>query len=155
LKLDKKIIKDDIIFTKNYKSYDLELIVGKKDSPSICKINLNEEIIFNGKNIKTSKVSEKTNKSKNVGYFDMDKLLFPLFIRTRKNGDRFYPLGMKHSKKVKDFFIDEKVDKNTRDEVPLILSDNKIIWVAGYRISEEFKVDKGTKNILKIEVAND
>lgn len=85
----------------------------------------------------------------------MDKILFPLFIRTRKNGDRFYPLGMKHSKKVKDFFIDEKVDKNTRDEVPLILSDNKIIWVAGYRISEEFKVDKGTKNILKIEVAND
>ena len=155
LETGKKIIKDDIIFTKNYKSYDLELIVGKKDSPSICKINLNEEIIFNGKNIKTSKVSEKTNKSKNVGYFDMDKLLFPLFIRTRKNGDRFYPLGMKHSKKVKDFFIDEKVDKNTRDEVPLILSDNKIIWVAGYRISEEFKVDKGTKNILKIEVAND
>lgn len=155
LETGKKIIKDDIIFTKNYKSYDLELIVGKKDSPSICKINLNEEIIFNGKNIKTSKVSEKTNKSKNVGYFDMDKILFPLFIRTRKNGDRFYPLGMKHSKKVKDFFIDEKVDKNTRDEVPLILSDNKIIWVAGYRISEEFKVDKGTKNILKIEVAND
>lgn len=155
LETGKKIIKDDIIFTKNYKSYDLELIVGKKDSPSICKISLNEEIIFNGKNIKTSKVSEKTNKSKNVGYFDMDKLLFPLFIRTRKNGDRFYPLGMKHSKKVKDFFIDEKVDKNTRDEVPLILSDNKIIWVAGYRISEEFKVDKGTKNILKIEVAND
>lgn len=155
LETGKKIIKDDIIFTKNYKSYDLELIVGKKDSPSICKINLNEEIIFNGKNIKTSKVSEKTNKSKNVGYFDMDKLLFPLFIRTRKNGDRFYPLGMKHSKKIKDFFIDEKVDKNTRDEVPLILSDNKIIWVAGYRISEEFKVDKGTKNILKIEVAND
>lgn len=155
LETGKKIIKDDIIFTKNYKSYDLELIVGKKDSPSICKISLNEEIIFNGKSIKTSKVSEKTNKSKNVGYFDMDKLLFPLFIRTRKNGDRFYPLGMKHSKKVKDFFIDEKVDKNTRDEVPLILSDNKIIWVAGYRISEEFKVDKGTKNILKIEVAND
>lgn len=155
LETGKKIIKDDIIFTKNYKSYDLELIVGKKDSPSICKISLNEEIIFNGKNIKTSKVSEKTNKSKNVGYFDMDKLLFPLFIRTRKNGDRFYPLGMKHSKKLKDFFIDEKVDKNTRDEVPLILSDNKIIWVAGYRISEEFKVDKGTKNILKIEVAND
>lgn len=155
LETGKKIIKDDIIFTKNYKSYDLELIVGKKDSPSICKISLNEEIIFNGKNIKASKVSEKTNKSKNVGYFDMDKLLFPLFIRTRKNGDRFYPLGMKHSKKLKDFFIDEKVDKNTRDEVPLILSDNKIIWVAGYRISEEFKVDKGTKNILKIEVAND
>ena len=62
------------------------------------------------------------------------------------------PFGHKSEKKLKDFFIDQKIDRKKRDEVPIILSDDKIIWLASLRISDEFKVTGGTKKILKIEV---
>ena len=80
---------------------------------------------------------------------------FPLKIRYRKAGDRFKPLGMDHNKKLKDFFIDLKVDKFKRDKIPLILSENDIIWVTSFRSSEDYKIDPSTKNIVKIEVKDD
>ena len=62
---------------------------------------------------------------------------------------------MNNNKKLKDFFIDEKVDRNLRDKIPLIISNDEIIWIVGHRVSNDFKVDKTTSNILKIEVKND
>ena len=151
----KKIIKDDIIFRKNYQSYDLEIITNKKLSYNILSLELGQEINFNGYSIRADKVLKKSSNDKNIGYFDLDKISFPLTVRTRRNGDRFKPLGMSHNKKLKDFFIDQKVDKNIRNEVPIILSNDEIIWITGYRISEDYKVNSNTKSILKIEVAND
>lgn len=62
---------------------------------------------------------------------------------------------MNNNKKLKDFFIDEKVDRNLRDKIPLIISNDEIIWIVGHRVSNDFKLDKTTNNILKIEVEND
>ena len=73
-------------------------------------------------------------------------------VRTRCPGDRFVPLGHKSEKKLKDFLSDQKIDRKRRDELPLILSKDKIIWLAPLRISDEFKVTGATKKILKIEV---
>lgn len=151
----KKIIKDDIIFRKNYQSYDLEINKNKKLSDNILSLELGQEINFNEYRIRADKVFKKSSNDKNIGYFDLDKISFPLAVRTRRNGDRFKPLGMSHNKKLKDFFIDQKVDKNIRNEVPIILSNDEIIWITGYRISEDYKVNSNTKSILKIEVAND
>ncbi|WP_416334492.1 tRNA lysidine(34) synthetase TilS [Anaerococcus sp. DFU013_CI05] len=155
LQTGKKIIKDKLVFQKNYNSYELMVLNREQNDSVIKKINLDEEIVFNGRKIKTSIVFEKKEKLKNIGYFDLDKISFPLTVRTRENGDKFRPLGMNHKKKLKDFFIDEKIDKSIRDQIPIILSNDDIIWIAGYRISEQFKVDSGTKNILKIEVEDD
>lgn len=155
LNTGKKVIKDDIVFIKNYRSYDLKLKSKEKVPNSIISLDLGQEIDFNGIKIRASSVLEKNSKDKNIGYFDLDKISFPLTVRTRRNGDRFKPLGMNHIKKLKDFFIDQKIDKNIRDEVPIILSNDEIIWLAGHRISEDYKVSNKTKNILKIEVAND
>lgn len=155
LNTGKKVIKDDIAFSKNYRSYDLELVTKEQKFNDILSLDLGQEIDFNGIKLKASRVLEKDSKDKNIGYFDLDRISFPLTIRTRRNGDRFKPLGMNHSKKLKDFFIDQKIDKNIRDEVPIILSNDEIIWLAGHRISEDYKVSNQTKNILKIEVAND
>lgn len=155
LNTGKKVIKDDIAFSKNYRSYDLELVTKEQKFNDILSFDLGQEIDFNGIKIKASRVLEKDSKNKNIGYFDLDKIFFPLIVRTRRNGDRFKPLGMNHNKKLKDFFIDQKIDKNIRDEVPIILSNDEIIWLAGHRISEDYKVSSQTKNILKIEVAND
>lgn len=75
-----------------------------------------------------------------------------LRVRNRRMGDRFSPLGMKGTKKLKDFLIDEKVEKGKRDSVLLLCDENEIIWVAGYRMSELYKTDSDTKNMLKITI---
>ncbi|MDP3014575.1 MAG: tRNA lysidine(34) synthetase TilS, partial [Candidatus Subteraquimicrobiales bacterium] len=85
-----------------------------------------------------------------VAFLDAERLRFPLKVRTRRLGDSFRPLGMEGKKKLQDFFVDEKVAKRKRDWVPLVLSGARIIWVAGYRIDDDFKVVLGTKRILKI-----
>ena len=87
-----------------------------------------------------------------VKYFDFDKFNGNIMFRYRKNGDRFTPLGMKGSKKVKDLFIDYKVPKYLRDNISLICFEDEIAWIVGYRVSDKFKIEKNTKNILKIKI---
>jgi tRNA(Ile)-lysidine synthase len=84
--------------------------------------------------------------------FDIDRLIFPLAVRPRKEGDFFYPLGFGKKKKLQDFFVDEKVPRDERDAIPLIVSGENIIWVVGYRGDERFKVTDKTEKILKLEV---
>lgn len=85
-------------------------------------------------------------------YFDADKVKNKVIVRSRKDGDRFTPFGMKNSKKLKDFFIDLKVPQEERDKIPLICFDEEIGWVVGFRISENYKISKDTKNILEIKI---
>ncbi len=150
----KSIIKDDLVFLKSYKFYKMSL--RKEDSQKKTgelTINIGEELSFGGKRIKISSVSDFQKKhGKNIEYFDRDKLTFPLSVRFRKNGDKFKPIGLGHRKKIKDFFIDMKVDKEKREKIPLILSENDIIWVTSFRSSEDYKLDPSTRNIIKIEV---
>lgn len=73
-------------------------------------------------------------------------------LRYRKDGDKITPLGMKGSKKLKDLFMDLKIPKDKRDRIPLICFGKYIAWVVDYRISENFKVENTTKNILKIKI---
>lgn len=151
----KKIIKDDLEFIKNYKTYQLSKVENNLNLENFAFLSLDEEINFNGKIIKATLVNSMGEKNKNIAYFSFDKLKFPLKLRYREKGDTFKPLGFNHNKKLKDFFIDQKVDRNLRDQIPIILSDDKIIWLVGFRQSEEFKVDKEDKNIIKIEVRDD
>ncbi len=86
-------------------------------------------------------------------YLDYNKCAWPLRVRNRRSGDRFAPLGMKgRERKLQDFFVSNRVPKRYRDFVPLVLSENEIAWVAGLRISEHYKVEKGSKRILRAEV---
>ena len=86
-----------------------------------------------------------------IKYFDYDKIK-KVTIRIRRDGDYFTPLGMKGRKKLKDLFINEKIDKSKRSKIPLILFDNEIAWIVGLRISEKFKITEETKRILIIQV---
>ena len=87
-----------------------------------------------------------------TGFFDMKRLSFPLVIRNFRPGDRFTPLGMRGTQKVKTFFINQKVPKDQRSKCPLLLSQGKIIWVAGYRIDESVKVTPATEKVLRVEL---
>jgi len=89
----------------------------------------------------------------NTGFFDRDVLSFPLALRNFRHGDRFTPLGMTGTQKIKNLFINKKVPRKERARCPILLYQGKIIWVAGYRIDESVKVKPSTKNVLKVELS--
>ncbi len=84
-----------------------------------------------------------------IAVLDKDLLEFPLVWRPWKPGDFFYPLGMEHRKKVSDFLIDSKVPLSDKPHVTVLESAGQIIWVAGYRIDNRFKVTPATKQALQ------
>jgi tRNA(Ile)-lysidine synthase len=61
-------------------------------------------------------------------------------------------LGFGKKKKLQDYFVDEKVPRDERDSVPVVVSGNDIVWIAGYRGDEKFKVSQETKRFLKLEL---
>jgi tRNA(Ile)-lysidine synthase len=89
---------------------------------------------------------------RDTAVFDLEQLCLPLVIRTRLPGDRFRPLGLGGSKKLKDFFIDTKVPQAERDDVPIIADQREIIWVAGYRQSEYGRITSNSKKILQLTI---
>lgn len=91
------------------------------------------------------------NKGEYIKFFDYDKIKGEIVVKSREDGDRFSPLGMRGTKKLKEFFIDEKIPREERDYIPLVAIGKEIVWVVGYRMSEKFKVDKNTSKVLVIE----
>jgi tRNA(Ile)-lysidine synthase len=87
-----------------------------------------------------------------VAFFDINKLKFPLVVRNFRPGDRFSPLGVAGTQKVKKFFINNKIPKEERAKCPLFVSEGKIVWVAGHRLDNSVKVDAGTRKVLKAEL---
>ena len=75
-----------------------------------------------------------------------------LCVRTRLPGDRFQPLGMSGTKKLRDFMIDEKIPNSQRDSVPLLVTSKGIAWVIGWRIAEWAKVGDHDREYLEIRV---
>ncbi len=92
----------------------------------------------------------KIEKKKDIAHFDFDKLSFPLRLRRWKKGDRFHPFGMKGSKLLSDYFIDEKLNLLEKENIWLLVSGDKIIWVVGMRTSDLFKLEASSKKVLNI-----
>ena len=69
-------------------------------------------------------------------------------IRTRRDGDRFQPSGMSGTKKLQDFFVDAKVPRERRDEVPLLVCVRGIAWVVGHRVAEWATARNNTHSVL-------
>ncbi len=74
---------------------------------------------------------------------DLEKVVGTLKVRRRQEGDSIVPLGMSGSRSLKKLLIDEKIDRRLRDDIPIVSDDEKIVWVAGVRMSELVKVDSG------------
>ena len=85
-------------------------------------------------------------------YFDCDKINGNMYLRSRKSGDFFYPSGLSGKKTIKKYFIDKKIDRDLRDEIPLLAIGSEVLWIIGYAINERYLADFNTKNILKVNV---
>lgn len=84
-------------------------------------------------------------------YLDRDALRLPLKVRFWQPGDVFRPFGMAGSQKLHDFFINQKISRRLRGKIPLLLtSDDRIVWVVGYRMADDVKVTKLTRRIWRI-----
>lgn len=91
-------------------------------------------------------------KDRNKAFLDIEKISFPLKVRTYLPGDWFIPLGMEGKKKLQDFFVDLKIPRNVRKKIPLVLSGERIVWIAGLRIDHSFRVTEKTQNTLLLRL---
>ena len=71
-------------------------------------------------------------------------------VRNRRPGDRLSPLGMKGRKKLKDVFIDKKISRNIRDNIPVIIWGTEILWVVGLCVSDFAKLSPATEKVLHL-----
>ncbi|MCB9077256.1 MAG: tRNA lysidine(34) synthetase TilS [Anaerolineaceae bacterium] len=71
-----------------------------------------------------------------------------LKLRTRQPGDQFRPLGAGHSKTIKTFMIDAKIPAAYRRRLPILVADEQILWLCGYRLDDRAKVTEQTRQLV-------
>ena len=92
-----------------------------------------------------------TEKDELAACFDFNKTGSRLVVRGRKLGDRFQPLGMSELKKLQDFMVDAKIPRLWRDCIPLVCSQEQILWIVGWRIDDRVKVTEATNEVLCLQ----
>ncbi len=134
------------------------LILTKKDMGQPQTVQLNEgdhEIIYGRYRINVlhddSPLIIKDNPL--AVAIDSELLIYPLTIRPWQQSDFFYTLGMKTRKKLSDFFIQQKIPLHKKSAIPLLVNGNgDIMWIAGHRLSERYKVSAKTKKVTIFEL---
>jgi len=127
---------------ENPLSFEVPIALGRTEISSLgISLDLSiENRIGSGE----SQIAE----DREVEVADADRVQFPLHVRGRRPGDRFAPLGLGGEKKLKNFYIDERVPFYDRDRVALLCDRQKIIWVVGLRLSDAVRVTSETKKVL-------
>lgn len=115
-----------------------------------------EEIIVPQEGIKTpiqlkiEVVKEIEEVANNIIYVSSEILQFPMTLRRWKEGDAFYPFGMKGKKKLSKYFKDEKLSVYDKEKVWVLCSGEQIVWIVNYRMDNRFRVSEDTETIFKI-----
>ena len=133
-----------------------EIIVQKKTTSTkrgVWKIKVGSEIkigekIFSILKVNSNKV--KINKSKNEEIISADEIDDNFVVRKWKAGDKFYPIGMKGTKKISDYLNDIKINSFEKQEQLVLENNGKIIWVIGKRLDNRFKLTSKSKKVFKL-----
>ncbi len=81
---------------------------------------------------------------------DLEQAGQPLVVRRREAGDRFAPLGLGGTKKLKDFLIDEHVPRAERDRALVVEGPHGIVWIVGHRLDDRAKVTPRTRQFARL-----
>ncbi len=133
---------------------DLQLSEIKEKKDDEIQIEIGEEEVLSPVHLRFFRFEKNADfiidKSPEVAQLDFNKLSFPLTLRHWRHGDRFHPLGMKGSKLLSDFFVDQKFTEYQKQNVWLLVSaDGDILWVVGYRMDDRFKITDDTKTVFE------
>ncbi|MBF1051574.1 MAG: tRNA lysidine(34) synthetase TilS [Peptostreptococcaceae bacterium] len=163
-KSDGKIIN----LPKNLKAYikneDYVITTKNQENEEITyeyNIEINGKTVVNeiGLTVTTSVLPAKDSLalpvSKYIKVFDYDKIVGSLYVRSRKIGDKLSPIGLTGTKKIKDILINKKIPADTKYMFPIISDDEQILWLLGYRISENYKIDDSTQRVIRIQLEYD
>lgn len=123
-------------------------VAVEKDDPPIRLGDLNFKLHF------YSVDKLKLVRSENIAQLDAALIRFPLIIRKWVAGDYFYPLGIRKKKKLSRFFIDQKLSLPDKEKIWIVESEKRIIWVAGLRIDDRFKITERTQEVLELSISS-
>jgi tRNA(Ile)-lysidine synthase len=149
------VLKANVVVIKN--QTDLSVHKQQRKNNTVCRIKIGESVHFDGtmitiKELKKRNIKVDENKNHKIEYIDSGLIKDDFELRYWKEGDYFYPLGMEQKKKISDFLTDNKVESSQKKNILVLLNNNRIVWVVGYRISNLFKLNKETKNILRLQL---
>lgn len=155
--IENKSIGSIINGSKEQALIDREVIHFKRlESNQVLSVLINQDddkIEFNSKSIELNVVDNyKPSTNSFIEGFDLSRLTFPLEISKWKEGEYFYPLGMKGKKKISNFLIDRKINRFDKEDVLVLRSNGEVVWVIGYRIDDRFKIGKETKKVYLVNV---
>lgn len=129
--------------------------VAAEEAANIIIEEKDKEVLFpTGKLHLSTATMKEPSADSNTAMLDAKLISFPLILRKWKTGDYFYPLGMRKKKKISRFLIDQKLSKTQKENIWVIESDKRIIWVVGQRIDDRLKITPGTKQVLQISLSS-
>lgn len=85
-------------------------------------------------------------------WFDYDKIEKSLEIRTRKTGDYLTVDGAFSRKNIQDYMVNEKIPREERNRILLLVQKQHVLWVPGYRISTYYKINENTNYVLQVQL---
>lgn len=149
----KRVVGKSYVAYRDRQRYILKKL-GLPLSPDATGIDLEKGSIDNpiGMVWQVTSKPDKFENGTSEAWLAAEKLVFPLELRSWSHGDRFVPLGMKGSKKLSDFLIDQKIPVPKKDRTFVLLSQGEICWVVGHRIDDRFKADFNTRQVVHFQL---
>lgn len=139
---------EGIFVTKQMKQQTRKELFDRQENHKEIASAFEKQIVYTL--IETKPKMGEIPKNRYTKWFDYDKIKDKLQIRTRKQGDYFVLDDSGCKKSLKKYFIEAKIEKEKRDDIPLLADGEHILWIIGYRISAFYKVSEETKRILEV-----
>lgn len=130
-----------------------EIIVQTKRQDFFAPLLINDLNSLEGSGIfRVTRINEFALPAKDEVVLDPAQLIFPLTLRKTKTGDKFKPFGMKGFKLLSDFMKDQKLNGFEKENCKLLVNGNgEIMWVAGYRSDERYRITGSPAQLLKLK----
>jgi len=126
----------------------------KKTENVLLTVKPNKEVDLNSKKIFIKKINKqgkyRLSRNRNLEFISGDEIKGNFKIRNWTAGDKFYPIGLKGSKKISDYLTEQKIPNYRRKDQLVLTNNNKIVWVLGLRLDDRFKITSQTKKVYSI-----